>query len=341
MIRALALGAVSATLLAAAPAHATLVYTKNVASTRFRPSVWVANDDGTAPRRLVTGRSPRVSPDGTKVLYALPVRDYEHEDVKLRVVATAGGTPRTLLKRLNGIFTIRWSSDSRHVLALGGPRFGPHQLKLLDAATGAARTLARGYFFGFTFSPDGQRVVYSRATHQTQAIDSDLYVAAVAGGAPTHIATSNPALFPLWGPQSIVYSQARVRTADAPAYQLHRVNPDGSANARITRTKVPRLVWGLTPTGFSADGARLLAQFGGQDTSYAVAVDPLTGVERVLGPRRGYGLVATAISKDGQTVLAASGGFDESAKGDVVTVPWTGGRTTVLVRNADEPDWNR
>jgi len=341
MRRWVAAAAAGAALLAAAPAHATLVYTKNVASVKFRPSVWVANDDGSSPRRLVNGRSARLSPDARHVLYARPTLDYEHEDVQLRVIPTAGGTPRTLLRRLNNIFTIEWSSDSRHVLALGGPRFGPHRLKLLDAVTGAARTIARGYFYGFSFSPDGQRVVYSRAPRETQAISSDLYTAAVAGGAPQHITTSAPALYPVWGPQYIAYSQARLRRNDAPVYQIHRINPDGSGHAVITRTKVPRLVWGLTPTAFAAGGTRLLAQFGGQNTSYAVGVDPATGAERVLGPRGEQGFIATAISKDGETVLVASGGWDESNRGDVVTVPWAGGTPTVLVRNADEPDWDR
>ncbi len=338
MIRAVALGVVTATLLAAAPAHATLVYSKNVTSTRFRPSIWVANDDGTQPRRLATGRTPKLSADGSRVVYALPVKDYEHQDVKLRVVPTAGGTPRTLLKRLNNLrFVV--SPDSTRVIAIGGPRFGPHQLKLLDAATGASRTIARGTFYGFAFSPDGQRVVYSRAPQETQAISSDLYVASVAGGAAAHIATSNPALHPIWGPQGILYSQARLRRNDAPSYQIHRIQPDGSGHATITRTRVPKLVWGLTPTALSADGSRLIAQFGGQDTDYAVAVDPVTGVERVLGPR-GYGLNATAISKDGTTVLASSGSFDERAGGDVVTLTWSGTDRKRLVKNADEPHWN-
>jgi hypothetical protein len=97
----------------------------------------------------------------------------------------------------------------------------------------------------------------------------------------------------------------------------------------------------LTPTAFSVDGSRLLAQFGGQDTSYAVAVDPVTGAERVLGPKSERGLFATRLSKDGQVVLAASGGFDESGDSNIVTIPWAGGKQTVLVRNADEPDWDR
>jgi hypothetical protein len=204
-----------------------------------------------------------------------------------------------------------------------------------------SRTIAKGYFYGFGFSPDAQQIVYTRAPHDVLQLDSDLFTAAVAGGAPVRIATNNPALSPVWGPQYIAYSQARLRKLDAPVFQIHRVNPDGSANTVMTHTRVPKLVSGLTPTEFSVDGTRLLAQFGGQDTSYAVAVDPVTGAERVLGPKSERGLFATRLSKDGQVVLAASGGFDESGHSDVVTIPWTGGKTTVLVRNANEPDWDR
>jgi Tol biopolymer transport system component len=340
--RALVLAATAGTLLAAAPAHATLVYSKNTVSPRFKPSVWVAQNDGTAPRRLVTGRAPHLSPDGAQVLFAQTPSARDPDRTTLNVIPTAGGAPRTLLRRLNSIYDLEWSADSRHVLAVGGSTFGPFSLKLIDAATGASRTLAKGYFYGFGFSPDGQSVVYTRAPVEVLQIDSDLYTVPVAGGAPKRIPTRAPALAPVWGPQFIAYSLARLRKLDAPVFQIHRVNPDGTGDATITHTHVGRLVSGLSATAFSADGSHLVAQFGGQDTSYAVAVDPATGAERVLGPTNGRVLQATAISKDGSTVLAASGGLDESApNADVVTIPWAGGKPTVLVRKAAEPDWDR
>ncbi|HEX6388741.1 MAG TPA: hypothetical protein VFZ89_04835 [Solirubrobacteraceae bacterium] len=341
MTRAVVLGAVAATLLAATPAEATLVYTKNATSPRFKPSVWVANDDGTSPRRLATGRSGRISPDGSQVLFVVVPRDPERYKIKLFVVPTAGGAPRRLVTGIQNIFDIVWSPDGTRALVVAGGNFGPYNLTLVDVPAGTSRTIVKGFFYGFGFSPDGQQIVYSRAPREVLQIDADLFTVPVAGGVRKRIPTNNPAVSPVWGPQYIAYSQARLRRNDAPVYQIHRVQPDGSANSVMTRTRVPKLVWGLTPTAFSADGTRLLAQFGGQDTSYAVAVDPATGAERVLGPRGNSGLLASRLSKDGQLVLAASGGYDELAKSDIVTIPWTGGPTTVLVRNADDPDWNR
>lgn len=337
MTRALAAAVVATALLAAAPAQATLVYTKNIATTR--PSVWVANTNGTSPKRLVTGRSPHLSPDGKRVAYVVPAG--RGRDPQLRVIPRKGGKSRLLMRQLLNVLRIEWSSDSRYVLAVGGPGLTTFDLRLIDVTTGTSRKLSHGVFYGYSFSPDAKQVVFSRAPQETQAISSDLYVVGISGGTPKRIPTNNPPLYPRWGPQNIVFSQAELRTGDAPVYQLHRINPDGTGDAVITRTKVPRLVWGLTPTEFAADGSRLLAQFGGQDTSYAVAVNPATGAERVLGPRGERGLIATAISKDGKAVLAASGGYDETGPSHVVTIPYAGGKTKVLVRNADEPDWNR
>jgi hypothetical protein len=101
------------------------------------------------------------------------------------------------------------------------------------------------------------------------------------------------------------------------------------------------LLFGLTATDWSADGTRLLAQFGGQDTSYAETVDPATGAHRPLLKAEETGLLATRLSADGTTVLGATGGFDPDGRHDVVTVPYAGGKPTLLARNAFNPDWTR
>ena len=53
------------------------------------------------------------------------------------------------------------------------------------------------------------------------------------------------------------------------------------------------------------------------------------------------GLRATRLSADGTTVLGATGGFDPDGRHDVVTVPYAGGKPTLLARNAFNPDWTR
>jgi len=344
MRRALALGVAATALVAAAPAQATLVYTKNLGSIKYKPSVWAANDDGSARHRLATGFHPRISPDGTTVAYTSEVRTGTSFRYQLNVVAAVGGAPRALIKRLNDPFALRWSPDSTKLLAVAGPERGPYRLTLVDVASGVTRTIDQGSsMFGASFSPDGQQLVYSRVVGSANAYPprGELFRADVSGGQPTRLTKGGRSFYPLWGPQGLVYSQARQRKQDAPVYQLHRLAPDGSGDSVITHTKVGRLVSGLTATEFSADGSRLLAQFGGQDTSYAVAVNPATGKERVLGPKGEQGDYATRISKDGKTVLAADGGFDPGNRGDVITRAYAGGKSTVLVPNADDPDWNR
>jgi Tol biopolymer transport system component len=340
--RALTLATLGATLALAAPAGATIVYVKNLASLKYKPSIWAVNDDGSGQHRLATGSTPRISPDGTQVTYTHVPASSKDYSYGLHVIPTTGGPSRTLLSRVNDTYNLAWSPDSKHVLAVAGPELGPYRLVLIDVATAARRTIATGAFNGVSFSPDGLNFVYGRgSTSRTYSEKSDLFTAPVAGG-PSHAITSDrQSLYPVWGPQFIAFSRAVPRKDDAAASNVYRINPDGSGRAAITHDKVGRLLFGLVPTEFSADGSRLLTQFGGQDTSYAVAVDPLTGAERVLGPKAENGYGATAISKDGIDVLASTGGADPSNRGNVVTIPFSGGKAHVLIKNADLPDWDR
>jgi hypothetical protein len=116
---------------------------------------------------------------------------------------------------------------------------------------------------------------------------------------------------------------------------------DGSGVKRLTNTKVAPLLSGLSPTEWSASGKRLLAEFGGQDTTYAVTVNPKTGAERALTKEREVGFVGTALSSDGKFVLGSLGGFEPGPGHKVVSIPYAGGKPKVLANNASEADWSR
>jgi len=166
----------------------------------------------------------------------------------------------------------------------------------------------------------------------------------VPGGAPVAITTDHVSQTPLWGPAGkVVYSRLvdAKRRRYGPKSELYVMNPDGTGARRLTTTKVDPLLFGLNPTAWSADGRRLLAQFTGQDTSYAETVNPVTGAHRPLLRAAETGLRATRLSADGTTVLGATGGFDPDSRHDVVTVPYAGGTAIVLARNAGDPDWTR
>jgi len=119
------------------------------------------------------------------------------------------------------------------------------------------------------------------------------------------------------------------------------MNERGKGVKRLTHTKVGPLLQGLTPTDWSANGRRILAEFGGQDTSYAVGVNAKTGAQHAITKKRELGFIGTALSADGKWVLGFEGGFETAARPKTMRRPFSGrGKGKVLAKNAFEPDWS-
>jgi Tol biopolymer transport system component len=324
-----------ASLFAAPPANAAIVYNRGTANR----SVYIANDDGTGSRKLTAGESPHISPDGQAVIY---IANFSSAQPELREISAAGGESKLLVKPFQyGSFA--WSADGRYVAVESYRLNRTPNLVLVDRTTGSVRTIASGTFYGATFSPDSTQLLYAR-TSQKNALypKSNLEVVPAAGGTPRVLFNDGRAQYPLWGPKQIVYDrwQKPARKQDGPKLNLWLVNPDGTGRRQLTHDKVPFLLSGLTPTAWSADGTRLLTEFGGQDTAYVVTVDPATGAEKVIG-KKSEGLLATGLSADGSTILGSSGGFEWPGPAHIVTAPYTGGRTTTLIARGDSPDWTR
>lgn len=330
-----------------AAAQATLAYVRNPAN----PTVFTANDDGSGAKKLVAGSNPHVSPDGKIV--ALLHQGASPKSTPEMVLAPADGSapPTVLAKGWRFPEVFAWSPDSQLVVAVLGPELGKQRLVLIDTVTGAQRTIAQGFFNGVSFSPDGGQLVYAKAGAEAFPPRSDLFrievlppgAVSVKAVVPQRLTKDHNSSSPLWGPQKIVF----VKTVDGkkrkygPKNELYLVNPNGKGVKRLTHTKVDPLLQGLTPTDWSASGNRLLAEFGGQDTSYAVRVNPKTGAQKPIGKAGEQGFVGTALSGDGKLVLGFEGGFDPGNNHDVVTVPYAGGKPKLLVKNASEPDWSR
>ncbi len=303
-------------------------------------SVYVADDDGSGARKIGPGNTPHISSDGALVAYSDEGKGHKLE---LKLAAVAGGAPKTLMTNLQEPFYVAFSPNSELIAALRGPELGKRKLVLITVATGKQKVLANGYFSGFSFSPEGNELVYSKANSEDWPPRSDVFRVPLAGGKAVALTSDHRSIDPLWGPRGqIVFAkllEANKRKY-GPKNELYLMNEQGKQVKRLTHTKVDPLLQGLFPTAWSGDGKRILAEFGGQDTSYAVGVDAKTGAQHAIGKSGEVGLVGTALSSDGKFVLGFEGGFDPANKHSVVRVPWNGGKPKVLVKNASEPDWS-
>lgn len=334
-------------LVAPASSQATLAFTRNP----FSPTVYVANDNGSSARKLGAGSNPRVSPDGqTVAFYRLGKGSRPSE---LMVAPAVGGAAKTLASGWQDPFVFAWSPDSTTIAVLLGPEVGKQRLTTIDVAGGAQRTIARGFFSGAGFSPQGsEQLVYAQAASESFPPRSDIYrldilppgAMSVAAEEPHRLTSDHRSFSPLWGPNGrIVFVKhlGEKHRQYGPKNDLFLMDPNGARVKRLTHTKVEPLLSGLSPTEWSAGGNRLLAEFGGQDTTYAVTVNPRTGAERTLTKQREVGFVGTALSSDGSTVLGSIGGFEPGPGHKVVAIPYSGGKPRVLAKNASEPDWSR
>jgi Tol biopolymer transport system component len=328
-----------------AAASATLSYVKDP----FKTMIFVANDDGSGARKVEKGHNPKVAPDGASVAYLHEGRKFTQE---LKLAPATGGPGKVLMTNFREASSLAWSPDSKMIAALRGPELGKRKLVVIDVASGKQSVIASGYFYGFSFSPDGTEIAYALSQSEKYPPRSDVFrievpipgVVHVRAPEPVRLTKDHRSSEPLWGPEKIVF----VKTVDGkkrkygPKNELFLMSPQGKGVKRLTNTKVPPLLQGLFPTDWSADGSRLLTEFQGQDTSYAVVVNPKTGAQRPVAGTGETGFVGTDLSADGTLVLGFNGGFDPGLRNHKVqTVPYGGGKPRTLVKEAFEPSWSR
>jgi dipeptidyl aminopeptidase/acylaminoacyl peptidase len=327
--------AIAALLALPAAANATLSYTKGIQ----KPRVYVAEDNGKGARQVGLGRNSRVSPDGEWVAYE---RESSGGTSELRLYQVDVRKSERLLNPWAESFVFAWSPDSTKVAMVTGGIRGKRTLLVIDVKTLKRERVATGYFNGVSFSPGSDELVYG-VSQTENALKSDIFRYTLGGAAPTALTTGKVSAYPLWGPkEQIVFARFRParKPSEAPAGQLFTMNPEGQRISQLSHTEVSPLATGLIPVDWSENGARLLAEFAGEDQSYAVALSTVTGAEKKLTKDPETGLQGAALSPDGSTVLGTVGlGFGGEQSPRVVTVPWGGGPEKVLVPGGYEPSW--
>ncbi|HXF32376.1 MAG TPA: hypothetical protein VN522_12720 [Solirubrobacterales bacterium] len=317
-------------------AGATLTYSKGFQ----KPHVYYAEDNGKGAHQIGLGRNAHISPDGETVIYEKETGS----GAEMRLYSVSLGKGQRLMNPWRESFVFAWSPDSTMIAALKGPLDGKATLMIINVANGRRIKVGSGYFNGVSFSPASDEIVYGVSNSPDYPPKSDIFKYSIESGKTVKLSHDRNSVYPLWGPTGqIVFARqlgAKSRKY-GPANQLFVMNEEEQRISQVTHTDVNPFAQGLSPLGFSEDGNRLLTEFGGQDQSYAVAVNMVTGAEKALTDNPETGIVGAAISPDGRTVLGTAGlGFGGDPHPKVVTVPFGGGKQKVLVADAYEPSWS-
>jgi hypothetical protein len=306
------------------------------------PEVWLTSVGGGAGRRLGNGTQPLLSPNGSLVAASAAASG----GAALILYSASGGATHRYFNRAAATASAQaWSPNSRY-LAVALSSADPSSdaasgLAVIDTKTYASRIVARGHIYGASFASDGSnRIAYASAASMELSARVNVHVVHADGSASVQITHDGRSLNPVWSGGGIAFDRERIRIRAEPEYQVWVMSPQGAGRRQVTHLPIPPLLEGLVPIGFSSDGARLLAQYQGQDTSQAWVITPATGVARRLAIG-GRAVTGAAISRDGTEALVDLGGYlNPPDAGAVESLPLAGGDPRVLIAHGSQPSWN-
>jgi hypothetical protein len=263
-------------------------------------TVWVANVDGSHGRRLGRGTLAALSPDGRSVAVL--------RNDGIYLLSTHGSQARRLTSER--LHPQAWSPDGKTLFATRPAPLTVLELDAVDRASGKVRVVASGSLYGFSFSPDGSRLVYSKApvaTGQGLCGDQfDLYITNVSGGKTTRITHDGLSAFPVWGPSRIAFARFPEGTdqQDCSAPGVWTVKDDGSDTKPVIG-RAPLLLaedglFGLEPLAW-LDDSHILAGIRTNSGTLGTVVNVQT---RKLRAIRDF---ADAVSSDGRYSVGGGG----------------------------------
>jgi hypothetical protein len=310
------------------------------------PSVWVTRTDGTGRMRVGAGADPLIAPGGQQVAVSLFGAAGAETGPALAIYRTEGNGPTLTYLSLTKVTArpLAWSRDLRYVAVDVASNGSPGSaslagLAVVDIGLGKATLIARGSIYGASFAPNGpDMLVFGRSASESPFAPVNLYMSKPDGSGVHAITREGRSLNPVWGPRWIAYDRERLRGQNAPQYDIWLRKPTGSRLRRLTNVGAGPLVSGLVPLAFG-QGGNLLAEFEGQDTSEAWTVSVVTSRARRVTVR-GRPVQGAGISADGRTLLVEEGSLQAPASaGRISTLPFAGGRPTVVVAHGGQASW--
>jgi hypothetical protein len=300
-------------------------------------SVWVANADGSAARRIATrAYGGSLSSDGRWLAYS------RLNSPSVFVVKLAAGKPR----RVGNFISAQWSPEGTRLAVADA-----HGLSIVDASSGTRRLLVRDpRIRQLSFSPDGRVVAYARANGKGGAdYRSDIFVVRLSDGVVTRLTSDGHSDSPVWGRRWIVYQRLHWAGGLSPQARLWLMRPDGSGKRFFARG-AERLfhrfpVFGLDPLALSDDGRHLLAcqafEFGCARVTFTVPEGKRYGFPKLRPLERRRGATPVDLSRDGTRVLVDVGSPHDDRNHGIYVIPFAGGTLRPLVDSAVQADWRR
>jgi Tol biopolymer transport system component len=294
-------------------------------------AVWISNVDGSHARSIGRGSAAVLSPDGETVAVLRKGGIY--------LVSASGKNVRRLTTRR--LQPQAWSPDGKTLFANRPELLAVLELDAIDRSTGHVRLVASGSLYGFSFSPKGDELVYSRApvaTGQGPCGDQfDLYVTKVSGGKTTRLTRDGLSGFPVWGREGIAFSHypAGASIQDCSAPGIWTMDPDGS-HVRPVIVRAPEELatndlFGLQPLAW-LDANHILTGVRTNSGNLGAVVDTRTGKLRQLDD------FADTASSDGRFAVG-SGGDNQGVH--VAILQLGNDHRVFLRRSACCPSWNR
>ncbi len=130
-------------------------------------SIWVANDDGSNPRRVTVNAAhddhPRFSPDGRWIAFS----SNRYGNLDVFVIPAAGGEAKQLTFNSAADTVVGWSRDGKRVIFSSGrgePFPGVTTLYEVSVEGGLEQQMPTDWGYSGSYSPDGSKFVFNRHT---------------------------------------------------------------------------------------------------------------------------------------------------------------------------------
>jgi hypothetical protein len=313
-----------------------------------RSSVWIAEADGSTPRVLAAtnGWGAELSPDGRRVAYYVANGGDDTADLYVR--DAEGGKPELIGKAREA----HWSPDGARLAVDDGK-----SLLLVDVESGQRREVVRGdvggWWWGFSFAPDGKSLGYVRGVTNLRGTDeyrSDIFVVRLSDGETQQLTHDGHSDRPVLGRDWLAYRHFRFEGEGIPEWaegfvqigELRLMHPDGSGDRAFAQGDVntPDDHYGLEPLEFSEDGKRLLACASADYSCAPVTFTVPDGERRDLSIEGKPEIYARDLARDGSEVLVEAGPlYGPWPTTGVYAVPVDGASARVLVKDAFSPSW--